>query len=245
MFRPTLLGRAMTTGYFEIDIVASRTRGGPYQWPLLRPPRDPQRYSRGEILGGALAGQGLEILWFASAADLYFVQLQGSARVRLTDGSLIRVGGAAQNGRPSVPVAQLFRNAISGSDLSIPGLRAWSAAHPAQAQAVVSRDAAYFFMQERHVPPDQGPPGALGVPLTPLRSVAVDRRYIPLGAPVWLDTRISATGERLRRLMLAQDSGEPISGPAHIDVFFGPGAPAEAVGGRQHADADVWVLLPR
>ncbi len=245
-FRPSYLGQALTTGYFELDVTASRTRGGVYQWPLLRPPPDPRRFGRAEILAGALAGRGLEILWFASASDLYFVQLQGSARVHLTDGQVIRVGGAAQNGRPSIPTAQLFNGVgIPGNDLSIPAIRAWIAAHPREGEALLARDPAYFFMQERHLRADQGPLGALGVPLVPLRSVAVDPAHVPLGAPLWIDTRITAVRQPLQRMMFAEDTGEPIAGAAHIDIFFGPGPDAEAVGGRQHATGGVWVLLPR
>jgi membrane-bound lytic murein transglycosylase A len=245
-FRPSYVGRALTTGYFELDVAASRTQGGPYQWPLLRPPRDPARFDRMAILSGALAGQGLEMLWFASPADLYFVQLQGSARVSLAGGGVMRVGGAAQNGHPSIPTARLFANAgIPNNDLSIPAIRTWIAAHPREGAALLARDPSYFFMRERKLPPDQGPLGALGVSLTPLRSVAVDPAQIPLGAPLWVDARISATNEPLQRLMLAQDMGEPIKGAEHIDLFFGPGARAEQVGGRQNAQAGVWVMLPR
>ncbi len=245
-FRAAYLGQALTTGYFELDVTASRSQGGPYQWPLLRPPPDPRRYDRAQILSGALAGRGLELLWFASAADLYFVQLQGSARVHLTDGGTIRVGGAAQNGRASIPSDRLFAGvAIANNDLSIPNLRVWAASHPQEAQTRLARETAYFFMAERRLRADQGPLGALGVPLVPLRSVAVDPVAIPLGAPLWLDTSITAVRQPLRRMMLAQDTGEPIAGAGHIDIFFGPGAEAEAVGGRQHAQAGVWVLLPR
>jgi len=245
-FRLSYAGRALTTGYFELDVAASRTRSGPYQWPLLRPPRDPRRFDRAEILSGALAGQGLEVAWFASAADLYFVQLQGSARLHLTNGGVIRVGGAAQNGRTSIPTERLFADAgIPNNDLSIPAIRAWIAAHPREGDALLARDESYFFMQERRLRTDQGPLGALGVPLTPLRSIAVDPADVPLGAPVWLDTEITAVHQNLQRLMLANDTGEPIRGAAHVDLFFGPGPQAEAVGGRQHSDAQMWVLLPQ
>jgi membrane-bound lytic murein transglycosylase A len=245
-FRPSYLGQALTTGYFELDVTASRTQGGAYQWPLLRPPPDPRRYDRAAILSGALAGRGLEMLWFSSPSDLYFVQLQGSARVRLTDGGVMRVGGAAQNGFASIPTARLFNGVgIPGNDLSIPGIRTWIAAHPREGAALLNRDPAYFFMAERSLRADQGPLGALGVPLEPLRSVAVDAAHVPLGTPMWIDTRISALRQPLQRIMLAQDTGEPISGAAHVDIFFGPGADAEAVGGRQHAMGGVWVLAPR
>ncbi len=245
-FRPSYVGQALTTGYFELDVTASRTQGGIYQWPLLRPPRDPRRYDRASILSGALAGRGLELLWFASPADLYFVQLQGSARVHLTDGGVVRVGGAAQNGFSSIPTARLFNGVgIPGNDLSIPGIRAWIAAHPREGAAVLARDPSYFFMVERSLRADQGPLGALGVPLTPLRSVAVDPAHVPLGSLLWIDAQISAVHQPLQRMMLAHDTGEPINGAGHVDIFFGPGDEAEQVGGRQHAMGNLWVLLPR
>ena len=245
-FRPTHLGDALTTGYFEMDMRASRTADARYRWPLLRPPHDPTAFDRGQILSGALAGQGLELAWFASPADLYFVQLQGSARLVFADGSVMRVGGAAQNGRASVPTGNLFRDVgIPNNELSIPMIRAWSVVHGREAETLLARDPAYFFMRERRSAADQGPTGTLGVPLTPLRSIAVDPAFVPLGAPVWLDTEISALDQTLRRLMLAQDTGEPIKGADHVDLFFGPGPRAEALGGRQHARAGLWVLLPR
>lgn len=245
-FRPAYIGQAQYTGYFELDVAGALAPGGPYQWPLLRAPANPTLYDRAQILGGALAGRGLELVWFASAADLYFVQLQGSARVHLPDGTVMRVGGAAQNGRRSIPTAQLFGDAgIANHDLSIPGIRAWSAAHPADTQARLARETSYFFFAERPLRAEQGPVGALGVPLAPLRSVAVDAAHIPLGTPVWISTSVSATRQPLQRLMLSEDTGEPINGPAHVDLFFGGGPDAEAVGGRQNSTGGLWALVPR
>ncbi len=245
-FRPAYVGDALFTGYFELDVAGSRVPGGPYKWPLLRPPPDPRRYSRAQVLSGALAGRGLELVWFASAADLYFVQLQGSARVHLPDGQVMRVGGAAQNGFGSIPVADLFADAgIPNHDLSIPAIRAWAAAHPAEAQARLGREQSYFFFAERPLHADQGPLGALGVPLAPLRSAAVDPKNIRFGSLMWVNTEISAMHRPLQRLFLAQDSGEPIHGPVHVDLFFGPGPRAEAIGGREDARGGLWVLVPR
>lgn len=245
-FRPALLGDVQFTGYFELDVRGSLTREGPYQWPLFRTPDHPEQYARADVLGGALAGRGLELVWLRSSADLYFVQLQGAARVHLTNGRVMRIGGDTQNGHASLPVADLFAGvAVANHDMSIPSLRAWSAQHPGDAAARIARDRAYFFFAERHIPASEGPTGALGVPLAPLRSVAVDPAHIRLGSFVWISTEISASHLPLQRMMLAQDTGEPIRGAAHVDIFFGQGDEAERIGGRQNSTGRVWVLLPK
>ena len=246
-FVPRRQGQALFTGYFELELPGARQQGGPYQVPVLRVPPDPGRFDRAQIERGALAGRGLELVWLTSPADLYFLQLQGSGRIRLAEGGVLRIGSAALNGRASVPTATLFGDAdISNHDLSIPNIRVWIAGHPTAGAARLARDPSYVFMAERGgLRDEEGPVGALGVPMAPLRSVAVDPHYVALGTLVWVATQISATGQPMQRLMLAQDTGEPIHGPAHVDMFFGSGTQAEAVGGRQNAPGTVWVLVPR
>jgi membrane-bound lytic murein transglycosylase A len=240
-FQPVRLGQVLVTGYYEIEVAGSRTPGGPYQVPVLAPPRDPARFDRGAIEQGALAGRHLEIAWLTSAADLYFLQLQGSGRIRLPDGSTMRVAITAANGRASIPTSTLFGDAgIPGNDLSIGGIRRWIAAHPGQGTARLSRDPSFAFFQEmRGLAPQLGHPGAAGVPLTPLHSVATDPAAVPLGTPLWI------AGGRVPSLVLAQDTGEPIHGAAHIDLFCGWGGPAEGAGGSLYTRSDAWVLMPR
>lgn len=243
-FRAVPLGQGLFTGYFELEVAGSRHQGGPYQVPVLRPPEDPRRYDRGRILGGALAGRGLEVVWLTSAADLYFLQLQGSGRVRLAEGGSLRLGYAVSNGHAPVATEALFRDAgIPGNDLSIPGLRAWIAARPGR-EARLNADPSYVYMRETGSPPGQGHTGALGTPLVPLRSVAVDPSYVPLGSPVWLDTVDSYSGRALQRLMLASDTGDQIRGQARTDIYYGWDHQAEAQGGHMYATGRAWVLRP-
>jgi membrane-bound lytic murein transglycosylase A len=244
-FQAVALGDNLFTGYFELDVKGSRVRGGPYQIPLLRSPRNPRQFDRASIEHGALAGQGLELLWLTSAADLYFLQLQGSGRVHLPDGAVVRVGYDTANGRTPTPTDALFRQAgLDGTDLSIPGMRSWIAAHPRRGYALLSHDPSFVFFHEDPNPPQIGHIGALGAPLVALRSVAVDPQFVPLGSPVWVDTTDSFTGAPLRRLMLAGDTGDTIHGPSHTDIFYGAGRHAELQGGHMHAVGREWVLEP-
>ena len=185
------------------------------------------------------------MVWLTSAADLYFLQLQGSGRVRLDDGRVMRLGYAANNGRAPVATATLFADAaLPNNDLSIPGLRAWIADHPGSGLARLSRDPSFVFFRESGAAEARGHVGAQGAPLVPLRSIAVDPRYVPLGSPVWLDTVDSYTGRKLQRLMLAGDTGDQIHGAARADIFYGWDRAAEAQGGHQYAPGRSWLLRP-
>ena len=226
--------------------IAGRVRNG-----ALRP-----YPTRGEIEGGALNGVKrsdgtlLELVWVDDAVDAFFLQIQGSGRVVLDDGSLMRVGYAAANGRPYVAIGrELIRaGALTRDDVTMPSIRAWLLAHPAEAPQMMDKDPSIVFFRALPPPasPDDGPPGAEGVALMPGRSLAVDRRVLPLGVPVWLDAEDPVTaGARLQRLMIAQDTGGAIRGPVRGDVFWGHGAEAAEKAGRMRSSGRYWILLPR
>jgi membrane-bound lytic murein transglycosylase A len=266
---------ALFTGYFDPEVSGSRQPGGPYRYPLLGRPTDlvtadlgvfapdlrghsitgrvqggrlVPYYDRAEIDGGALARQHLGILWLASPIDAFFLHIQGSGRVDLPGGAVVRVTYAAQNGRPFVPIGRVLadRGDLPLEQVSLQSIRAWLQAHPDQAQRVMDTDPSYVFFREIDgLRPDQGPPGTLGIPLTPGRSIAVDRAFLPLGAPVFIDTTDPLSGVPLQRLMLAQDLGGAIKGPARTDIFFGWGRTAEERAGRVRAHGREYVLLPR
>lgn len=244
-FRPAVATRGLMTGYFEPEVPGSRTLTDRFRYPVLKPPLDRARHSRAEVLDGALDGRGLEILYLQSLGDLYLLQLQGAGRVRLPDGSLVRLGHAGDNGRSSVPVTRLFSGAgTAGGEISYRTLRAWMLVRPREAEARIRRDHLYVFFRERHgADPGLGTTGLSGAQLTPLRSVAVDPGWLPLGTPAWLDVETPAG--RLRRLVVAQDAGEPITGPGRADLYWGWGVQAETHGGRMHAEGRIWPLLPR
>lgn len=263
------------TGYYEPEVRGARSPGGSYSTPLLGRPTDmlqvdlgdfapdlkgrqiTGRLERGRLVpswdraaieGGALDHQRLGILWLADPVDAFILQIQGSGRVRLDDGRVVRVSYAGQNGRPYVPIGRVLadRGQIPLDQVSLQSIRAWLNAHPADADEVMNQNPSYVFFREIiGVRPEEGPPGSLGAPLTPGRSVAVDRSYIPLGAPLWLDTTDPVTGSRLQRLVMAQDIGGAIKGPVRADLFWGWDAEAEDKAGRMRQPGTDFVLLPR
>lgn len=273
--------QGLFTGYYEPLVRGSRTRHGPYQTPLYRQPPDLVQVDLGEfrdslkgqriagrvqggrlkpyddrntIETGALAGRHLELVWLDSAADAFFLQVQGSGLVQLDDGGQMRVGFAAQNGHPYVAIGRVLiaRGEIAREDVSLQTIRAWLAAHPDQAPALMRENPSYVFFRELPKPQDDsdGPLGAEGVALLPGRSLAVDRKHFALGLPVWLDSTRPALAEGgsetpLRRLLVAQDTGGAITGGVRGDVFWGHGAEAEALAGRMKQPGRLWLLLPK
>jgi membrane-bound lytic murein transglycosylase A len=266
---------ALYTGYYEPALRGARSPGGAFQTPLLGRPLDlvtadlgefaadlKGRHlagrvangrlvpypTRAEIDAGALAGQRLALLWVSSPIDAFFLQIQGSGRIEMADGTLVRVAYAGQNGRPYVPIGRVLvaRGEITADQISEQTIRAWLNTHPKQAQAVMEENPDYVFFRElRDYPADLGPPGTLGAPLTPERSLAVDRRFIPLGAPVFIATTDPLSQAPLQRLMVAQDLGGAITGPLRADIFFGWGKEAAERAGRMNARGAEYLLLPR
>jgi membrane-bound lytic murein transglycosylase A len=272
---PERRAEALFTGYFDPEVRGSRTPGGAFRSPLLgRPPdlvqvdlgefgpdlkgraiagrvqdgRLVPYYDRAQIDSGVLARRRLELLWLADPVDVFILQVQGSGRVDLADGKVVRVTYAGQNGRPYVPIGRILaeRGAMPLDQVSLASIRAWLEEHRDQAAELMEQNPSYVFFREvTNLRPDQGPPGALGVPLAPGRSLAVDRAFIPLGAPVFIATTDPLTGAPLQRLMLAQDLGGAIKGPARADIFFGWGTQAEQRAGRMREEGREYVLLPR
>ena len=203
--------------------------------------------TRAQIDQGALHGRNLEILWLHSPIDLFFMQVQGAGRVRLPMGQIVRVGYAGRNGQPYTPLGRVLidRHQLAPDGVSMQSIRGWLEAHPADAQEMMEQNRNYvFFRALDDIAPNQGPPGALGLALTPRRSAAVDRRFIPLGVPMFVETTLPS-GAPLDRLLLAQDLGTDIVGPTRADLFFGWGPDAERDAGAMHAGGRIVVLLPR
>jgi membrane-bound lytic murein transglycosylase A len=174
------------------------------------------------------------------------LQIQGSGRVQLADGSMLRVGYADQNGYPYRSIGRYLieQGELRASEASMQGIQAWARAHPARVVALLDQNPSYVFFRE--LPnQDGGPLGALGVPLSNERSIAVDPRFIPLGAPVFLSTTRPNSDVPLQRLMFAQDTGGAIRGPVRADFFWGFGATAGREAGRMRQQGDLWVLLPK
>ena len=205
---------------------------------------------RAAIDAGALAGRELELLWVDDPVDRFFLEIQGSGQVRLPDGETVRVGYADQNGRPYRAIGKdlIESGAIPREQMSMQAIRAWLEANPKQAPAMMAKNPSYvFFTELTELAAASGPLGAQGVPLTPGRSLAVDRKFLPLGAPIWVDTVAPEPRGRapVARLLVAQDTGGAIRGPVRGDVFWGAGPQAEHLAGHMKSPGRLFILLPR
>ena len=240
--------QGLFTGYYETEVDGARQPGGAYTVPLYKAPDPPVTFSRAEIDGGALKGKGLELMWLKDPVDVFILQIQGSGLVKLPDGKLARVGYAGNNGLDFVPVARLMlkEGILPKDQASMQGVRAWLKAHPVEAKTWMQKNPRYIFFRELDASNGlpEGPAGALGVTLTPTRSMAVDPAFMPLGVPVWLDTH-APDGTPLQRLMVAQDVGSAIKGPIRGDLFWGTGEPALEFAGRMKNSGRYYVLLPK
>ncbi len=245
-FRPwriTGIGGSLFTGYFEPLLAGSRTRAGPWRWPVYRMPDGLSPLpDRAAIDAGALDGLSLELLWVDDPVDAFFLHVQGSGRVRLEDGSEVRLGYAGGNGYPYTSIGKelIRRGEIAADDMSMASIRAWLASHPDEAAGLMAVNRSYVFFRELE---GEGPVGAQGVPLTPGRSLAVDDAFFAYGVPVWLETTLP-DGAPWQRLMIAQDTGSAITGAVRGDIFFGAGEWAARMAGAMKAPGRSWILLP-
>jgi membrane-bound lytic murein transglycosylase A len=254
-------GKAFATGYYEPEIQGSRTPQPGYAPIYMVPPDlirctrpdgttgrgriDPTGacvpyYSRAEIESGVLANRGLEIAWAADPVDLFFVEIQGSGRVVLPDGTSIRIGYADQNGLPYTAIGKLLRDRgiLPPGGANMQAIRDWIRANPDEGRELMRENASYIFFKALTGP---GPLGALNVPLTPRGTVAADPNFVPLGAPVYLALdRPEAYG-----LWVAQDVGGAIKGPNRFDTFWGGGPEATQIAGGMSANGVAYVLLPK
>lgn len=237
----------MFTGYFEPELQGARARGGRYHVPLYKMPRNRAlvAHDRARIDAGALHGKNLELLWVDDPIDAFFLQIQGSGRVVTSDGEVIRVGYAGQNGRPYFAIgrALIDRGEIAREDMSMQAIEDWLRRNPDEAPRLMALNRSYVFFR---VLDGEGPVGALGVPLTPERSLAVDPSYAVLGGPVWLDVADPLQpGRRLQRLVIAQDTGGAIKGPIRGDLFWGHGVRAALAAGMMKSPGRYFLLVPR
>src|SRR6185436_3258623 len=189
------------------------------------------------------------LAWTADPVELFFLQIQGSGQVRLEDGTRVRIGYADQNGHPFRSLGRYLidRGEMTLEQASMQGIKSWASANPQKLQDALNANPSYVFFRE--LPPatsaQEGPLGALGVPLSAEYSVAVDRRFVPLGAPVYLATTYPLSEERLERLMAAQDTGGAIRGVVRADFYWGSGPEAGARAGRMRQQGRLWLLWPR
>ena len=270
----------LVTGYYEPLLFGSRTSSATFAQPLYAPPDDlliveladlypalkGQRvrgrldgrrvvpyWARADIDAGKADTNGKVLVYVSDPVDAFFLQIQGSGRVKLDDGGVMRVGYADQNGQPFRSVARVLidRGELTMGAASMQGIREWGRRHPEQLPALLDENPSYVFFRE--VPPPvpgsleaqiDGPIGSLGVPLLATRTIAVDPRSIPLGAPVFLVTTEPLSDAPLRRLVMAQDTGGAIRGPIRADYFWGFGDDAGQQAGRMRQQGEEWLLWP-
>ncbi|MGE0211696.1 MAG: murein transglycosylase A [Parvibaculaceae bacterium] len=261
------------TGYYEPEVEGSLKRGGRFTVPIYAKPKDlvaldaagrkatglsygrvangkaRPYYTRKEIEEGQLAGRGLEIVWLSDWADAFFIQVQGSGRVRLAEGGMLRLNFAAKTGLPYTAIGGILveRGEIAREDVSMQSIRAWMTMRPQEARELMWKNESYVFFQKAPSDdPSLGPPGAQRVALTPGRSLAVDRGFWAFGTPMWIDTtHPSSGGEKgFRHLMVAQDTGTAIKGRVRGDVFWGTGDEAAFIAGHMKAPGRMVALLP-
>lgn len=251
-FRPLLIedGKKMIfTGYFEPELDGSRTKTARYKYPIYAMPRDVktagQWYTRRQILeDGVMDGLNLEICYVDDPVELFFLQIQGSGRVRLPDGSFLRVGfgGSNRHNYRSIGTELVRRGLYQSHQVSAEVIKNWVRRNPEAGKELLYHNPSYVFFREvSEVPADKGPLGAMNRSITTMRSVAVDPKFTPLGAPVWIEK----DGDNpLRRLMVAQDTGSAIKGAQRADVFFGTGDEAGKQAGCLRDPGRMVVLMP-
>jgi membrane-bound lytic murein transglycosylase A len=263
----------MLTGYYEPVIDGARARDSVNRLPIYGVPEDlivvdlatvnpdvrnmrlrgrldgrrlVPYYSRAEIESRSALPAPV-LAWTNDAVDLFFLQIQGSGQVRLANGERMRIGYADQNGHPFRSLGRYLvdRGEMTLDQASMQNIKAWAEQNPHKLREALNANPSYVFFRELNLRADEGPIGALGVPLTAGYSMAVDRRYVPLGAPVYLATNYPLSEERLERLMAAQDVGGAIRGVVRGDFYWGSGAEAGAQAGRMRNQARMWLLWPR
>ncbi len=264
----------LITGYYEAQLRGARKKGGAFQTPLYKVPDDLLTVDlasvypelKGKRLRGRLVGKkvvpygsraeiaaasipGKELLWVDDPVEAFFLEVQGSGRVQLTDtGETVRVSYADQNGYPYKAIGRwlIEQGELTSETATAQGIKSWIAAHPARRQELFNVNPSYVFFREERLPdPSVGPKGSLGVPLTGGRSVAVDASMLPLGAPIFLSTTEAGSEVPLQRLVLAQDTGGAIRGAVRADFYFGFGYEAMENAGRMKQRGQIWVLMPR
>lgn len=239
--------QGLFTGYYEAELKGSWHRKAGYTCPLYkRPPEQTGTapyYSRADINRGALAGRNLELVWLDDPVETFFLHIQGSGVITLPDGKIMRVGYDGKNNHPYVALGKCMidQGLLTKETLSAASIKTWLRTHPAQADKLMEQNPSYVFFRSVA---GEGPIGAQGIALTPGRSLAIDHRFIPYGAPLWLDTSLTKTGESFQHLMVAQDTGGAIRSPVRGDIFFGRGNDAMDKAGTQNSRGSYTILLP-
>jgi peptidoglycan lytic transglycosylase A len=247
------------TGYYEAEVSGSRVKTEEYKVPLYRVPAKIagkrstvfSQYDRTRIENGALAGKGLEICWIKSPIDAFFAQIQGSTRVKLDNGELLRLNYIASNGKPYTPVGRIMidQGLCTPEEMSMDRIREYMEANPDEGKALRLKNHSYVFFSETPLKPNEEPVGAQGIPLTPGRSLAVDPKNHIYGTPIWIDAKFPIKSDvpqdTFQHLMVAQDTGSAIRGAARADIYFGHGGEIPHIAGRIKQFGKFVMLVPK
>ncbi len=247
------------TGYYEPEVAGSRVKTGEFTVPLYGVPaklagkksRIFSQYDRGEIEKGAIAGKNLEICWVKNPVDAFFAQIQGSTRVKLDDGELLRLNYIASNGKPYTPVGRILidQGVFTPQEMSMDKIREYMEAHPDEGKALREKNRSFVFFSKTALAPHDECLGAQGIALTPGRSIAVDPTIHVYGTPIWIDAKLplksDAPEDAFQRLVIAQDTGSAIRGPARADIYFGHGPDVPTVAGRIKQFGKFVMLVPQ
>ncbi|MFZ0847344.1 MAG: MltA domain-containing protein [Pseudolabrys sp.] len=247
------------TGYYEPEVVGSRVKSDEFSIPLYGVPaklagkksRVFSQYDRVDIEKGALAGKDLEICWVKNPVDAFFAQIQGSTRVKLDDGELLRLNYIASNGKPYTPVGRLLidQGVFTPQEMSMDKIREYMEANPDEGKALREKNRSFVFFSKTALAPHDECIGAQGIPLTPGRSIAVDPTIHVYGTPIWIDAKFplksDAPEDAFQHLMVAQDTGSAIRGAARADIYFGHGEDVPHIAGRIKQFGAFVMLVPR
>jgi membrane-bound lytic murein transglycosylase A len=247
------------TGYYEPEVVGSRVKTDEYAIPLYGVPAKLagkkskvfSQYDRVDIEKGALAGKDLEICWVKNPVDAFFAQIQGSTRIKLDDGELLRLNYIASNGKPYTPVGRILidQGVFTPQEMSMDKIRDYMEANPEEGQALRGKNRSFVFFSKTALAPHDECLGAQGIPLTPGRSIAVDPTNHVYGTPIWIDAKFPLKSDvpedTFQHLMVAQDTGSAIRGPARADIYFGHGTDVPHVAGRIKQFGKFVMLVPR
>jgi peptidoglycan lytic transglycosylase A len=247
------------TGYYEAEVAGSRVKTEEYNVPLYGVPAKLagkkskvfSQYDRTKIEDGALAGKGLEICWIKNPVDAFFAQIQGSTRIKLDDGEMLRLNYIASNGKPYTPVGRILidEGVYTPEEMSMDKIREYMETNPDEGKALRLKNRSFVFFSKTSLGPKDECIGAQGIPLTPGRSLAVDPSAHVYGTPIWIDAKFPLKSEvpqdTFQHLMVAQDTGSAIRGPARADIYFGHGKDVPHIAGRIKQFGKFVMLVPK
>ncbi len=247
------------TGYYEPEVIGSPVKTEEFNVPLYGVPAKVagkkstvfSQYDRVDIEKGALKGKDLEICWIKNPVDAFFAQIQGSTRVKLDNGQLLRLNYIASNGKPYTPVGRLLidKGVFTPEEMSMDKIREYMEANPDEGKALRDKNRSFVFFSKSTLAPQEEPLGAQGIPITPGRSIAVDPKIHVYGTPIWIDAKFPLATEipqdTFQHLMVAQDTGSAIRGPARADIYFGHGPDIPSIAGRIKQFGKFVMLVPK